>query len=144
MKKNKLDARKPIVALLPGSRRQEIIGMLDLMLTVQPHFPDYQFVIAGVSNLPSELYQKYLSNQTANIVFESTYDLLHVAEAALVTSGTATLETALLNVPEVVCYKTSGFSYMVAKNLIRVPFISLVQSDHGKGSCQRVDPERIE
>jgi lipid-A-disaccharide synthase len=126
LENNKLDAHKPIVALLPGSRRQEIIGMLDLMLTVQPHFPDYQFVIAGVSNLPSELYQKYLASQSASIVFESTYDLLHVAEAALVTSGTATLETALLNVPEVVCYKTSGFSYMVAKNLIRVPFISLV------------------
>jgi len=123
---NHLDSIKPIIALLPGSRRQEIIGMLDLMLTVQPHFPGYQFVIAGVKNLSADLYQKYLSSQNAAIVFEATYDLLHVAEAALVTSGTATLETALLNVPEVVCYKTSGFSYAVAKRLIRVPFISLV------------------
>ena len=123
---NDLDSEKPIIALLPGSRRQEIIGMLDLMLTVQPHFPGYQFVIAGVKNLPADLYQKYLSSQNTVIVFEATYDLLHVAEAALVTSGTATLETALLNVPEVVCYKTSGFSYAVAKRLIRVPFISLV------------------
>lgn len=123
---NNLDPSKPIIALLPGSRSQEIVGMLDLMLTVRPHFPQYQFVIAGVKNLPASLYEKYLVAQHAAIVFECTYDLLHVAEAALVTSGTATLETALLNVPEVVCYKTSAFSYAVAKRLIRVPFISLV------------------
>jgi lipid-A-disaccharide synthase len=125
-KNNNLDGTKPIIALLPGSRRQEIIGMLDLMLTVQPHFPTYQFVIAGVRSLPADLYAKYLSHHNASIVFEATYDLLHVAEAALVTSGTATLETALLNVPEVVCYKTSAFSYAVARRLIRVRFISLV------------------
>jgi lipid-A-disaccharide synthase len=124
--KNNLDGKKPVIALLPGSRRQEITGMLDLMLAVRPLFPDYQFVIAGVSNLPSALYDKYLSGDNAAIVYEATYDLLSVAEAALVTSGTATLETALLNVPEVVCYKTSGFSYAVAKRLIRVRFISLV------------------
>ena len=124
--KNNLDQHKPVIALLPGSRKQEIIGMLDLMLTVQPHFPDYQFAIAGVRNLPAPLYEKYLSNGKATIVYEATYDLLSVSEAALVTSGTATLETALLNIPEVVCYKTSGFSYAVAKRLIRVPFISLV------------------
>ncbi|TDE18379.1 lipid-A-disaccharide synthase [Dyadobacter psychrotolerans] len=124
--KNKLDENKPVIALLPGSRRQEIMGMLDLMLTVQPHFPNHQFVIAGVSNLPSALYEKYISGGKAHIVYESTYDLLSISEAALVTSGTATLETALLNIPEVVCYKTSGFSYAVAKRLIRVPFISLV------------------
>jgi len=125
-KRNNLDLQKPVIALLPGSRKQEIIGMLDLMLTVQPHFPDHQFAIAGVKNLPSYLYEKYLYNGKATIVYEATYDLLSVSEAALVTSGTATLETALLNIPEVVCYKTSGFSYAVAKNLIRVRFISLV------------------
>ncbi|TLU99358.1 lipid-A-disaccharide synthase [Dyadobacter luticola] len=124
--KNNLRADKPIIALLPGSRQQEIIGMLDLMLTVQPHFPDYQFVIAGVSNLPASLYQKYIASHNAVIVYEKTYDLLKIAQAALVTSGTATLETALFGVPEVVCYKTSGFSYAVAKRLIRIPFISLV------------------
>lgn len=124
--KNKLNTGKSVIALLPGSRRQEIIGMLDLMLTVQPHFPEYQFVIAGVRNLPAELYTKYSDKQNVSIVYESTYDLLSIAEAALVTSGTATLETALFNVPEVVCYKTSGFSYAVAKRVIRVPFISLV------------------
>ena len=125
-KKNNLDTDKPVIALLPGSRRQEIIGMLDLMLTVQPDFPNHQFVIAGVKNLPSSLYEKYLSGGKAHIVYEATYDLLSVSEAALVTSGTATLETALLNIPEVVCYKTSAFSYAVARKLIRVPFISLV------------------
>ncbi|MCE6989356.1 lipid-A-disaccharide synthase [Dyadobacter sp. CY323] len=125
-KKNNLSETKPIIALLPGSRHQEIVGMLNLMLAVQSHFPDYQFVIAGVNNLPVALYEQYVSSHQAKIVYESTYDLLSVAAAALVTSGTATLETALFSVPEVVCYKTSGFSYAVAKRLIRVPFISLV------------------
>ena len=96
------------------------------MLRVQPHFPQYQFVIAGVSNLPASLYEKYISTHDAIIVYESTYDLLAIAAAALVTSGTATLETALFKVPEVVCYKTSGLSYSIAKQLIRVPYISLV------------------
>jgi len=124
--KNSLDDNLPVIALLPGSRRQEIINMLDLMLTVQPHFPGYHFVIAGVKNLPESLYEKYRAIRNVSVVYESTYDLLAVSEAALVTSGTATLETALLNIPEVVCYKTSGFSYAIAKKLIRVPFISLV------------------
>ncbi|MCE7071229.1 lipid-A-disaccharide synthase [Dyadobacter sp. CY327] len=124
--KNNLEDDKPVIALLPGSRQQEIIGMLDIMLTVQPHFPDHQFVIAGVSNLPQTLYEKYIAAHNAIIVYESTYDLLNIADAALVTSGTATLETALFSVPEVVCYKTSTFSYAIAKRLIRVPYISLV------------------
>lgn len=123
--KHGLDAR-PIIALLPGSRKQEITGMLNTMLTTQKHFPGYQYVIAGVKNLPSELYDHYLSSGKATIVYESTYDLLSVADAALVTSGTATLETALLKVPEVVCYRTSAISYALAKRLIRIPFISLV------------------
>ncbi|MEO6685714.1 MAG: lipid-A-disaccharide synthase, partial [Dyadobacter sp.] len=125
-KKNKLNNNQPVIALLPGSRRQEIINMLDMMLTVQPHFPDYQFIVAGVKNLPASLYEKYEALGNVSVVYESTYDLLSISEAALVTSGTATLETALLNIPEVVCYKTSGISYAVAKKLIRVPFISLV------------------
>ena len=100
--------------------------MLDTMLTTQRHFPGYQYVIAGVKNLPSTLYDQYLSSGKATIVYESTYDLLSVADAALVTSGTATLETALLKVPQVVCYRTSAISYALAKRLIRIPFISLV------------------
>ncbi|WP_439559299.1 lipid-A-disaccharide synthase [Dyadobacter sp.] len=117
---------KPVIALLPGSRKQEILGMLDVMLSIQPQFPEYQFVIAGVKNLPAELYAKADLSGKSVVVYESTYDLLHIAAAALVTSGTATLETALFKVPEVVCYKTSGISYAIAKRLIRVPFISLV------------------
>ncbi|QRR03878.1 lipid-A-disaccharide synthase [Dyadobacter sandarakinus] len=124
--KNNLDSSKPIIALLPGSRRQEIEGMLNVMLAVRPHFPAYQFVIAGVNSLPASLYEQYLANAGVSIVYEATYDLLVNAEAALVTSGTATLETALLGVPEIVCYKTSTISYAVAKRLIRVPYISLV------------------
>lgn len=124
-KKHNLEGQR-VIALLPGSRRQEIVNMLDTMLTVQPHFPDHKFVIAGVSNLPESLYEKFKTLPNVQVVFEATYDILSIAEAALVTSGTATLETALLNIPEVVCYRTSGFSYFVAKSLIRVPFISLV------------------
>ena len=124
--KHNLDDKKPIIALLPGSRKQEIIGMLDVMLTVQPHFPNHQFAIAGVKTLPTALYEKYLVSGKAVMIYDATYDLLSVAEAALVTSGTATLETALLNIPEVVCYKTSRFSYAVAKRVIQVRFISLV------------------
>lgn len=123
--KHNLDDR-PIVALLPGSRKQELIGMLNIMLTTRQHFPEYQFVIAGVKNLPAALYDQYLSGGKVHIVYESTYDLLSVATAALVTSGTATLETALFKVPEVVCYRTSAFSYALARRLIRIPFISLV------------------
>lgn len=121
----KVASKKPVIALLPGSRKQEVINMLNLMLKVQPAFPNYQFVIAGVKNLPKELYDQYLTSGT-DIVFDATYDLLSVAEAALVTSGTATLETALLNVPEVVCYKTSAISYSLAKRLVKVEYISLV------------------
>jgi lipid-A-disaccharide synthase len=130
--KHQIPTDKPVIALLPGSRRQEILGMLDRMLSVRPHFPDHHFLISGVGNLPAELYQKYQSLPNVQVVFEATYDLLSVADAALVTSGTATLETALLNIPEVVCYRTSGISYAIAKRVIRVPYISLVNLIMGK------------
>ncbi|MFN3380493.1 MAG: lipid-A-disaccharide synthase [Runella zeae] len=120
-----LSATRPIVALLPGSRQQEVEQMLQLMTSTKPHFPDYQYVIAGVSNLPSELYKPFLKNDV-HLVTDAAYDLLSVAQGALVTSGTATLETALLGVPQVVCYKTAALSYHIAKRLIRVPYISLV------------------
>lgn len=141
-RKHKLDHR-PIIALLPGSRKQEITGMLDTMLTTQKHFPDHQYVIAGVKNLPATLYDQYLTSGRAVIVYESTYDLLSVAAAALVTSGTATLETALLKVPEVVCYRTSVISYAVAKRLIRVPFISLVNLILGKEAVKELIQDEL-
>ena len=116
---------QPIIALLPGSRKQEVNNMLDTMVGVIPKFPNAQFVIAGVKNLDAALYQPAL-DLGVKIVFDQTYDLLHHSTAAVVTSGTATLETALFRVPQVVVYKTSGISYAIAKHLIKVPYISLV------------------
>ncbi|MGV3560615.1 lipid-A-disaccharide synthase [Larkinella arboricola] len=118
---------KPVIALLPGSRRQEVFQMLPAMLETVRHFPDYQFVVSGVSNLPESLYKTAMTTSPdLPIVVDDAYNLLAVADAALVTSGTATLETALLNTPEVVCYKTSWISFEVAKRLIAVSYISLV------------------
>ena len=118
---------KPIIALLPGSRHQEVSIMLPVMMETIRHFPDYQFVVSGVSNLPESLYRESMKNfPVIPVVIDSAYDLLSVADAALVTSGTATLETALLNVPEVVCYRMSWLTYQVANRLIAVPYISLV------------------
>lgn len=122
---HQLDPTQPIVALLPGSRKQEVEQMLTLMVQTKPHFPHAQFVIAAVSNLPQTLYAPFVA-QGVRLVTDAAYDLLSVATAALVTSGTATLETALFEVPQVVCYKTGGVSYAIAKRLIRVPYISLV------------------
>jgi lipid-A-disaccharide synthase len=125
-KKLGLDDR-PIVALLPGSRHQEIAAMLPVMLSVTQQSLDCQFVVGTVSNLPESLYDSLLAEYPAvKRVSDAAYDLLHISTAALVTSGTATLETALLNVPQVVCYKTTTISYAIAKRLIAVPFISLV------------------
>ena len=117
----------PVIALLPGSRRQEITAVLPVMLAATQQFTGYQFVIGTVSNLPDLLYDELMADYpTVTRVSDAAYDLLHIATAALVTSGTATLETALLNVPQVVCYKTTGITYAIAKRLIAVPFISLV------------------
>lgn len=118
---------KPLIALLPGSRKQEVTAMLARMLTVVPRFPQHQFVVGRVSNLPESLYTEALREYpSVNVVTDTAYDLLQAAEAALVTSGTATLETALFNVPQVVCYQTTWLSYQIAKRLIAVPYISLV------------------
>ncbi|MBC7891950.1 MAG: lipid-A-disaccharide synthase [Sphingobacteriaceae bacterium] len=117
---------RPLIALLPGSRRQEVAGILPQMLEAVRHFPQYQFVVAGVSNLPRSLYDGLLAEQSLPVVTDAAYDLLSHAEAALVTSGTATLETALFGVPQVVCYRTSALTYAVGQLLIKVPFLSLV------------------
>jgi lipid-A-disaccharide synthase len=119
-------SEKPIVALLPGSRKQEISTMLPLMLSVVKDFPNHQFVIAGAPSQEESFYQPYLKNNNISVIFGKTYDILQQSEAALVTSGTATLETALFQVPEVVCYKASSISYVIAKQLIKVKYISLV------------------
>ena len=117
---------KPIVALLPGSRKQEITKMLSVMLKMAAKFPDHQFVIAGAPGQELSFYHKFLKGDNTSIVENKTYDLLSVATAAIVTSGTATLETALFKVPEVVCYKGNEISYQIGKRLVNVKFISLV------------------
>jgi len=116
-----------IVALLPGSRKQEIEKKLPIMLEVSKFFPEYQFVVAEAPSVENEFYENFTkpySNVSA--VKNKTYDLLMQSKAALVTSGTATLETALFGVPEVVCYKGSPISYQIAKRVIKVKYISLV------------------
>ena len=126
VKQNKLNSKKEIIALLPGSRKQEVGRMLEVMLRVVGKFPEYQFVIGCAPSLPEEYYKSLIGNENVQLVFNKTYQLLQVASAALVTSGTATLETALFYVPEVVCYKGNKISYLIAKNLIKVKYISLV------------------
>lgn len=117
---------KEIIALLPGSREQEVSKMLEIMLSVRPYFAEYQFVIAGAPSLPKSFYQKYV-DENVHFVSNKTYDLLRCSKAALVTSGTATLETALLDIPEVVCYKSSTISYEIGKRLVKnIKYISLV------------------
>ncbi len=117
---------KPIIALLPGSRKQEIATMLPIMLSMQKYYDNYLFVIAGAPSQSKDFYQTFISNSDVSIVYNQTYQLLQKAEAALVTSGTATLETALFGVPEVVCYKGGTISFAIAKRLVKVKYISLV------------------
>ena len=123
---NALKSEKPIIALLPGSRKQEVQKMLTLMLSVVNDFSNYEFVIAGAPSLDHTFYAAFLKNPNVSFVSNKTYDLLSIAEAALVTSGTATLETAIFKVPQVVCYKANWISYQIAKRIITLDYISLV------------------
>ncbi|MEX1383894.1 lipid-A-disaccharide synthase [Lutibacter sp.] len=117
---------KPIIALLPGSRKQEIKKLLAVMLKMADKFTDYQFVIAGAPSQDYQFYQQFINKENVKFVSNKTYDLLSLSYAAIVTSGTATLETALFKVPEIVCYKTSWLSYQIGKRLIDLKYISLV------------------
>lgn len=117
---------KPIIALLPGSRKQEIKNMLSVMLSLVDDYKDYEFVIGGAPSQDYSFYQQFITTDNVKFIANKTYDLLSVAHAALVTSGTATLETALFKVPQVVCYKGSTISYHIAKRIITLKFISLV------------------
>lgn len=119
-------SEKPVIAVLPGSRKQEIRKKLPVMLEALQSFPNYQIIIAGAPSLDKEFYLQFIDEKKDKIIFGKTYELLKVSEAAVVTSGTATLETALLNIPQVVCYKTSGISYHIAKRLVNIKYISLV------------------
>jgi len=119
-------ANKPIIALLPGSRKQEIKKMLSIMLKMAEKFNDYQFVIAGAPSQNFDFYEQFINHENVKFISNKTYDLLSISYAAIVTSGTATLETALFKVPEIVCYKTSWISYQIGKRLVKLKFISLV------------------
>ncbi|WP_411893470.1 lipid-A-disaccharide synthase [Winogradskyella sp. A2] len=119
-------SNKPIIALLPGSRKQEITKMLGVMLSIVDDFKDYQFVIAGAPSQDYEFYKQFIKQENVGFISNKTYDLLSVSNAALVTSGTATLETALYKVPQVVCYKANAISYQIAKRIITLKYISLV------------------
>lgn len=123
---------KPIVALLPGSRTQEISRMLPVMLSVVEHFPDYAFKVAGAPSIPAELYAGIIGNAPVELVPDGTYALLQKAKAALVTSGTATLETALIGTPLAVCYGGGAVNVWLAKRFIKVEFISLVNLIMGR------------
>ena len=132
LRRNSLGERREIIALLPGSRWQEVKRTLPVMIKAASHFPDYQFVVAGVSSLDKALYKDIMGKSDVFFVENQTYELLQNSSVALVTSGTATLETALFSVPEVVCYKATDFSYRLAKWMIKVKYISLVNLIMGK------------
>lgn len=120
-------ATRPVVALLPGSRKQEIMKKLPVMLLASRRFPDCQFIIARAPGIDEAFYDALISAfDNVSLVSGKTYELLNQAKAAVVTSGTATLETALFGVPQVVCYKASPISYQIGRRLVKVPFISLV------------------
>lgn len=123
--KHKLDKRL-IVAVLPGSRKQEITKMLPVMLTAANKFTNYQFVVAGAPSIPSEYYKEVAGDVDFKIICNATHDLLHNAYVGIITSGTATLETALLEVPQVVCYKGSNISFQIARRIVDIKYISLV------------------
>ena len=119
--------REKMIAILPGSRKQEISYLLPEYLKLIDEFPDYKFVVAGLSNVGAQFYQKIMGHSRCGIIYDQTYQVLSQASAAIVTSGTATLETALFNVPEVVSYKGSWISYFIARALIKnIRFICIV------------------
>ena len=122
----------PVVALLPGSRAQEIRKKLPVMLKMAALFPSYSFVIAGAPSQPDEVYTELIGEAPVMLLRNDTYNLLKQSRAALVTSGTATLETALFGVPQVVCYRGNPVSFWLARRLVKVPFVSLVNLIMGR------------
>ena len=118
--------KKPVIAILPGSRKQEIKKILNTVIKIVEYFPNYQFIVAGAPNIELNYYNSSLKNKNIKVIANKTYELLSISTAAIVTSGTATLETALFKVPQVVCYKSSYFSYFIAKLIVKIKYISLV------------------
>ena len=132
LKKNKITKEKDIISLLPGSRSQEINSMLPIFLTLKKHYSSYKFIVAGVENVNESVYQPAL-DLDVKVIYNQTYDLLSHSKIAIVTSGTASLECALFNVPQIVCYKTSSISYFIGKSFVNISFISLVNIILKKG-----------
>ena len=136
---------KPLIAFLPGSRRQEIERLLPVMLSITDKFPDYQFAIAGAPSFDAAYYQQFLEGQPViPLIFGQTYDLLHHAHAAIVASGTATLETALFRVPQVVVYRGGAISIAIARMLVKIRFISLVNLIMDKQVVRELIQEQCE
>jgi lipid-A-disaccharide synthase len=132
LSKHGFDPARPLIAFLPGSRKQELLNIVSGMTTLAKRFPDYQFAVAVVNNLAPALYDPLRGLPNVKFVVEDTYNLLQNSTAAVVTSGTATLETALFKVPQIVVYRTSAVTYRIVRIIIRVPFISLVNLIAGK------------
>ena len=132
LKQNKIPKDRDIITLLPGSRSQEINTMLPIFLTLKKHFSNYEFIVAGVKNVNKRIYQPAF-DLNVKVVYNQTYDLLSHSKIAIVTSGTASLECALFNVPQIVCYKTSNISYFIGKLFVNISFISLVNIILKKG-----------
>jgi lipid-A-disaccharide synthase len=132
MGRHSFDPALPLIALLPGSRKQELLNIVSEMGALARHFPQYQFAVAAVNNLAPALYDPLRGLPNVKFVTEDTYNLLQHSTAAVVTSGTATLETALFKVPQIVVYRTSAITYRIVRIIIRVPFISLVNLIAGK------------
>jgi len=124
--KYQLPSDKPLIVLLPGSRKQELTNMLPIMEEVVQKFPQYHFAVAAINTFENSVYGSIASFENVTLIHEDTYNLMAHSKAAVVTSGTATLETALWNVPQVVAYKTSAFNYYISKRVIKVDYISLI------------------
>ena len=132
LKKNNITKERDIITLLPGSRSQEINSMLPIFLTLKKHYLNFEFIVAGVKNVNESVYQPAL-DMDVKVIYNQTYDLLSHSKIAIVTSGTASLECALFNVPQIVCYKTSSISYFIGKSFVNISFISLVNIILKKG-----------
>jgi len=142
LKKNKIPKERNIITLLPGSRSQEINSMLPIFLTLKKHFLNYEFIVAGVKNVNESVYQSAL-DLDVKVLYNQTYDLLSHSTIAIVTSGTASLECALFNVPQIVCYKTSSVSYFIGKSFVNISFISLVNIILKKGIVKELIQENL-
>ena len=127
-KPKKIESKQPIISILPGSRKQEISKILAKILKICKYFPDFRFIIAGVNHIDEKTYQKILldNNSNVEVVYDRTYEIISSSKLSIVTSGTATLETALLNTPQIVCYVTSPLNILLAKLFVKIKFISLV------------------